>query len=201
MLRGPVTMTETRVSPTRILVADDDRDVLAALRLLLRSQGFEFETATSPGGVAGAIESGDFDAALLDLNYARDTTSGQEGLELVARLRHQDPTLPVVVMTAWGSIEGAVAAIRNGARDYVEKPWDNARLLATLRSQVELARALRQGRRLEIENRLLREDGGTRLIAESAAMRPALDLIARVGPSEANVLVTGEHGTGKELVA
>jgi DNA-binding NtrC family response regulator len=187
--------------PTRILVADDDADVLHALRLLLKGEGFEVETATSPQGVLAAVESADFDAALVDLNYARDTTSGREGLELVARLRALDPTLPVVVLTAWGSVEGAVAAVRNGARDYLEKPWNNARLLATLRSQLELSRALRMGRRLELENRLLRRDDAPRMIAQSPAMRPVLELIDRVAPSEANVLVTGEHGTGKELVA
>src|SRR5262245_5089945 len=185
---------------TRILVADDDADVLHALRLLLRGEDYEVETATSPSGVIQRVESEDFDAALLDLNYARDTTSGHEGVELVARLRALDPTLPVIVMTAWSSVEGAVAAVRSGARDYIEKPWNNARLLATLRSQLELAGALRQGRKLELENRLLR-GGAPTLIAGSAAMRPVLDLIARVGPSEANVLVTGEHGTGKEVVA
>jgi DNA-binding NtrC family response regulator len=188
-------------TPTRILVADDDADVLHALRLLLKGEGYEVETVTSPAGVMSAVESCDFDAALLDLNYARDTTSGREGLELVARLRAFDPALPVVVMTAWGSVESAVTAVRNGARDYIEKPWDNARLLATLRSQLELSRALRLGRRLELENRMLRRDDAPRMIAESPAMRPVLDLISRVGPSEANVLVTGEHGTGKELVA
>jgi DNA-binding NtrC family response regulator len=193
-------MTETPV-PVRVLVADDDGDVLHALRLLLQGEGYAVETATSPSAVVGAVESGDFDAALLDLNYARDTTSGREGVELVARLRALDPSLPVIVMTAWGSVEGAVAAVRSGARDYIEKPWNNARLLATLRSQLELSRALRQSRRLELENRLLRHDGAPPMIAESPAMRPVLDLIARVGPSDANVLITGEHGTGKELVA
>ena len=192
-------MTEN--SNVRVLVADDDGDVLHALRLLLKGEGYEVETATSPAGVAAAVESGDFDVALVDLNYARDTTSGREGVELVARLRAHDPTLPVVVMTAWGSVEGAVAAVRGGARDYIEKPWNNARLLATLRSQLELSRALRRGRRLELENLLLQEGGTPRLIAASPAMRPVLDLIARVGPSDANVLVTGEHGTGKEVVA
>jgi len=185
----------------RILIADDDPDVLAALRLLLRGEGIEVHTVGSPARVITAVESEDFDAALLDLNYARDTTSGREGVELVGRLRDLDPTLPVIVMTAWGSVEGAVAAMRGGARDYIEKPWDNGRLLTTLRSQLELGGALRRARRLELENQLLSPDGTPRLIAEAPAMRPALDLIARVAPSDASVLVTGEHGTGKELVA
>ncbi len=188
-------------APPRVLVADDDPDVLAALKLLLRGERYEVETATSPALALAALESRDFDAALLDLNYARDTTSGREGLELVERLRALDSTLPVVVMTAWGSVEGAVAAVRRGARDYVQKPWDNARLLQTLRTQVELGRALRVGQRLEHENRLLRREGMPEMIADAPVMRPVLDLLARVGPSDANVLVTGEHGTGKELVA
>ena len=186
--------------PARILVADDDPDVLAALRLLLRDGGFEIVTAASPAEVLRVVETEDFDAALLDLNYARDTTSGSEGVALVSALRRLDASLPVIVMTAWGSVDGAVAAVRGGARDYVQKPWDNTRLLATLTSQIELSRALRRGRRLELENELLRDEG-ERMIAQSPAMRPVLDLIDRVGPSDANVLVTGEHGTGKELVA
>ena len=190
-------MSET----ARVLVADDDGDVLHALRLLLRGEGYEVETANSPAGVHAAVESSEFDAALVDLNYARDTTSGREGIELVARLRALDATLPVIVMTAFSSIEGAVEAMKSGARDYIEKPWNNARLLATMRSQLELSRALRKGRRLELENRLLRSSGAPLLIAESPAMRPVLDLIARVGASDANVLVLGEHGTGKEVVA
>jgi len=188
-------------TPSRILIADDDSDVLAALRLLLRGEGFEVHAVGSPARVLASVESDDFDAALLDLNYARDTTSGREGVELVGRLRDLDPTLPVIVMTAWGSVEGAVAAVRSGARDYIEKPWDNGRLLATLRSQIELSGALRRARRLELENRLLAPEGTPSLIAESPAMRPVLDMVARVGPSDASVLVTGEHGTGKELVA
>ena len=185
----------------RILVADDDTDVLAALQLLLRGEGWQVETATSPALALAALESRDYDVALLDLNYARDTTSGQEGLQLIERLRALDSTLPVVVMTAWGSVEGAVEAVRRGARDYVQKPWDNARLVTTLRSQAELGQALRSGRRLEWENRLLRRDGAPEMIADAPAMRAVLDLVARVGPSDAHVLVTGEHGTGKELVA
>ena len=185
----------------RVLVADDDRDVLAALRLLLRGEGWDATTATSPALTLRAVEAGAFDVALIDLNYARDTTSGGEGLDLLERLRAVDATLPVVVMTAWGSVDGAVAAVRRGARDYIQKPWSNERLLQTLRTQLDLGRALRESRRLEQENRLLRRDGVPDMIARSAAMRPVLDLLERVGPSDANVLITGEHGTGKELIA
>ena len=188
-------------SPARVLVADDDTDVLAALKLLLRGEGCEVETATSPALALTALESRDFDLALVDLNYARDTTSGKEGLDLLEKIRTLDPALPVLVMTAWGSVEGAVAAVRRGARDYVQKPWDNDRLLQVLRTQIELGRALRLGERLAQENRLLRREGSPEMIAESPAMRGVLELVRRVGPSDANVLVTGEHGTGKELVA
>ncbi|MGH9944007.1 MAG: sigma-54-dependent transcriptional regulator, partial [Pyrinomonadaceae bacterium] len=128
----------------------------------------------------------------------------QEGLDLLARVRALDATLPVVVMTAWGSVELAVEALQRGARDFVQKPWDNARLLSILRTQIELARALRRGEQLEAENQLLRDEGATArplLIAESGTMRPVLELVAHVGPSDANVLITGENGTGKEVIA
>jgi DNA-binding NtrC family response regulator len=185
----------------RILVADDQPDVLEALRFLLKAEDYETVTASSPSEVLGAVERGDFDLALVDLNYTRDTTSGQEGLDLISSLRALDDTLPVVVMTAWGSVDGAVEAMRRGARDYVEKPWDNERLLATIRAQVELSRALRRSERLESENVRLKGDGAPELIARSAVMKPVLDVIERVGPSDANVLIVGEHGTGKEIVA
>jgi DNA-binding NtrC family response regulator len=185
----------------RVLVADDQPDILQALRLLLRGEGFEVTTAASPSAVAAAIGEQEFDTILIDLNYARDTTSGKEGMDLLTRIHAVHPTLPVVVMTAWGSVEGAVEAMRRGARDYIEKPWDNARLVATLRGQVELGRALRRGERLETENRRLRNDGLPELIAESRAMDPVQRLMERVAPSDANVLITGEHGTGKEVVA
>lgn len=134
---------------------------------------------------------------MIDLNYARDTTSGQEGLDLLGRLQALDSAMPVVVMTAWATIGLAVEAMRRGARDFVQKPWDNTRLLTILRTQVELSRALRHGRRLEAENALLRGEGGPALIL---AMRQVVALIARVGPAEANVLISGENGTGKGVV-
>ncbi|MFI5310318.1 MAG: sigma-54-dependent transcriptional regulator [Gemmatimonadales bacterium] len=185
----------------RLLIADDDRDVLEALRLLLKSEGYEVESVTSPAGVVAAVTTRDFDAVLMDMNYTRDTTGGTEGLDLLVRLSTLDSTLPTVVMTAWGSIEGAVEAVRRGARDYIEKPFDNTRLLNVLRTQVELGQALRTSQRLESENLSLRPAGAPRLIAQSAAMQPVLRLMERIGPSDANALVTGEHGTGKEVVA
>src|SRR5882672_1431335 len=187
--------------PSRLLVADDQPDILEALKLLLKGEGFEVETAASPRSVLAAVEARDFDALLVDMNYARDTTSGAEGLDLLSRIQGLESAPPVVVMTAWGSIDGAVEAMRRGARDYVEKPWDNRRLLATMRTQVELGRALRKSQRLEIENRTLRREGLPELIAESPAMQPVLRLMERVGPSDASVLILGEHGTGKEVVA
>jgi DNA-binding NtrC family response regulator len=186
---------------TRILIADDQQDVLEALRLLLKGEGCEVQSVTSPGAVVRAVESHDFDVVLIDLNYSRDTTSGREGLDLLSQIRSIDESLPVVVMTAWSSVDLAVEAMRRGARDFVQKPWDNARLLTIIRTQAELRRSLRQEQRLEAENELLRADGRPTMIAESEAMRPVLQLIARVGPSDANVLITGEHGTGKEVVA
>jgi DNA-binding NtrC family response regulator len=188
-------------SVPRVLIADDQTDVLEALRLLLKGQGYQIETAASPAGILAALESRDFDVLLMDLNYARDTTSGREGLDLMARIQALDNTLPVVVMTAWGSVEVAVEAMRRGARDFIQKPWDNARLLTILNTQIELGQALRKGQRLEAENQLLRDEDRPKLIAESPAMLPVLQVIERVGPSDANVLILGENGTGKGLVA
>src|SRR5215470_3942201 len=191
---------------SRILVADDQADVLAALRLLLKGEGFDIETASSPGGVLKTIDSQELDVVLMDLNYARDTTSGSEGLDLLNKIQNRDPTLPVVVMTAWGSVDLAVEAMRRGARDFIQKPWDNARLLTVLRTQVELGQALRRGERLEAENLALRDtaDAGARpikVIAESPAMKSVMGMVARIGPATANVLITGDNGTGKEVVA
>jgi DNA-binding NtrC family response regulator len=188
-------------APHRILVADDQPDVLEALRLLLKAEGYLIDTAKSPTSVMKAVEQRDYALALIDLNYTRDTTSGTEGLDLLAKLQQADATLPVVVMTAWASVEVAVEAMRRGAKDFVTKPWDNPRLVSIVKNQIELASAVRAYQRLEQENQILRGKGGPNLIAQSAAMRPVLDVISRVGPSDANVLITGENGTGKGVVA
>src|SRR6188472_4553864 len=185
---------------TRILIADDQRDVLEALRILLKGEGYQTEAATSLAGIFNSLEKKEYALLLMDLNYARDTTSGQEGLSAIPRIRQIDNALPIVVMTAWATVELAVEAMKRGARDFVTKPWDNQRLLAIVRTQIELAAALRRERKLEAENEMLR---GTipDLIAQSPTMRPVTEMISRVAPSDANVLITGENGTGKSLIA
>ncbi len=185
----------------RVLVADDQSDVLNALKLLLGGEGYDVTTASSPRDLVASLEGADFDVALIDLNYTRDTTSGQEGFALLERMKAIDPTLPVLVMTGWSSVTGAVEAMRRGARDYIEKPWDDEKLLVAVQTQLELRRALRRSRRLQEENeRLHRRDLPT-FIAQAPAMRAVRDTIERVAPSDAGVLITGEHGTGKEVVA
>src|ERR1700721_1321103 len=185
----------------RILAADDQPHILEALQLLLDPHGYRMEKASSPAQVREALYMDSYDAILIDLNYTRDTTSGQEGLDLLSQIVALDSTVPVIVMTAWANVELAVEAMRRGARDFVQKPWENERLLSILRTQVELHRALQRAARLEAENRLLRAEGRPEFIATAPSMQSVLETLARVGPSDANVLITGEHGTGKEIVA
>ncbi len=196
-----MTGKQTSSYKSSILIADDQPDVLKALHLLLKPEGYHIETASSVAEIIDAVKSRDFDAILMDMNYVRGETSGQQGLDVLSNIRHIDNTLPVVVMTAWSSVELAVEAMRRGARDFIPKPWKNERLLTILRTQIELGRALRKGNQLEQENVLLKDQNAQSLIAESPAMQPVLEAIARVGPSEANVLITGENGSGKGVVA
>src|SRR3954463_7593796 len=195
-LSNPVT-----TAAARILIADDQPDVIEALRLLIKPEGVQVDTADSPAAGMRAIERREYDVILMDLNYARDTTSGQEGLDLLQQIRTSDDTTPVIVMTAWGSVSLAVEAMRRGARDFIEKPWDNERLLAILRTQRDLGRALRRSTRLEAQTRVMQTDGAKDVIAQSPAMQPILQMIARVGPADANVMILGENGTGKGVVA
>jgi DNA-binding NtrC family response regulator len=185
----------------RILIADDQLAVLDALKMLLRSEGFQVDCVRSPRVALESLGLREYDTMLFDLNYARDTTSGREGIELLESVRAIDGQLPVVVMSAWGTIDLAVEAIRRGARDFIQKPWNDERLVMTLRNSAELCQALRQGQRLEAENKLFRIQGRPTVIAQAPSMRSVFDTISQVGPSHANVLITGEHGTGKEVVA
>ena len=195
------TSARSRNHKPRVLAADDQQHILEALELLLRPQGYEVETAQSPALVREMLSSGPYDAVLIDLNYTRDTTSGQEGLDLLSEIVTLDSTVPVIVMTAWGNVELAVEAMRRGARDFIQKPWENERLLTIVRTQIELHSALRAAELLAAENQLLRAPGRPEFIATAPAMQPVLEAITRIGPSDANVLITGEHGTGKEIVA
>ncbi len=191
----------SKQEPIRVLVADDQPHILEAVELLLAPQGFAVDCVRSPQLLLEALGERDYDVLLIDLNYTRDTTSGQEGLDLLARIREFDARLPVIVMTAWGNINLAVESIKRGARDFIQKPWENERLLSLIRVHAELHQALRRARQLEMENRLLRSEGMPEFVASAPSMQPVLELIAQVGPSDANVLITGEHGTGKEIVA
>lgn len=185
----------------RVLIADDQPHILDALELLLEPEGFQVEKARSPMMVLEALQTCSFDALLVDLNYTRDTTSGKEGLDLLTQIKALDSHVPIIVMTAWANVEVAVEAMRRGARDFIPKPWDNARLLTILRTQIDLHNAVRRAYRLEAENQMLRGANLPDLIATAPVMQPVLSTITRIGPSDANVLITGEHGTGKEVVA
>ena len=185
---------------SRVLIADDQRDVLEALRILLKGEGHQTESVTSISGIFNALQQRDYALLMMDLNYTRDTTSGQEGLEVIPKIQALDSTLPIVVMTAWATIDLAVEAMKRGARDFVPKPWDNERLLTIVRTQIELGSALRKGQKLEAANKLL-VGNVPNLIADAPSMRPVIEMIQRVAPSDANVLITGENGTGKSLIA
>ncbi len=194
-------LTKRGPNPPRILAADDQQHILEAIELLLKPQGYRVDAVRSPELARDALASSSYDAVLIDLNYTRDTTSGREGLDLLSEIVALDSTLPVIVMTAWGNVELAVKAMRSGARDFIQKPWENERLLSILRTQVELHRALQQAERLTAENRLLSAQGRPEFIASAPCMALVLESITRIAPSDANVLITGEHGTGKEVVA
>jgi DNA-binding NtrC family response regulator len=184
-----------------VLAADDQPHILEAVELLLEPEGFHVDCARSPQLALEALGDSEYDVLLIDLNYTRDTTSGQEGLDLLERIQQIDAHLPVIVMTAWGNIDLAVESIKRGACDFIQKPWENERLLSLIRVHAELHQALKRARQLEMENSLLRGEGMPAFVASAASMQPVLELIAQVGPSDANVLITGEHGTGKEIVA
>jgi DNA-binding NtrC family response regulator len=185
-------------APT-LLVADDNVAVSKALEMLFVADGWRVVTTTRADDVLALVRRSNADVALLDMNFAQDTTSGQEGIDLLRALRAQRPELPVILMTAWATVERAVEAMKLGARDYVGKPWDNEQLVGACRTQLALTRARRPSgsARAELDQRA----GFTALVGESSAMLSMLRLVGEIAPTDATVLLTGEGGTGKELVA
>jgi len=186
-----------------ILISDDDADVRSALRYLLQTEGYEVEAVASPAEALSALKKKNFSVLLADLNYSKDTTSGQEGLELISKVSELDSLCAIVAMTAWGSIETAVKAMQAGARDFVLKPWENERLLAIVANQIRLNEAERKSLRLSEENKLLRDElqpANSEIIWKSAAMQSVMSQLDQVAPSDANILFTGENGTGKSFL-
>src|SRR5215831_5193065 len=187
----------------RVLIADDQSEILRALSFICTAEGYRTATVNSPAAVTALLRKEEFDLALIDLNYHPDDETGAEGLALLKQISSLDPSLPVVVMTAFATIQLAVEAVRLGAKDFLQKPWENERLLSILRTQIALRNALRGKERLEAENSTLR---GSSMLVEgvvgtSAAMQEVQQMIEQVAPSDANLLITGENGTGKSVVA
>ena len=184
-----------------ILVVDDQAAVHDALRLLLKHSGYRMTGAEHPARALAALAEDDFAAVLVDMNYTADTTSGEEGIALIRELTTRWPDLPVIAMTAWASVGLAVEAMREGAVDFIEKPWQNARLLSVLEARVSLHRSERDARRLSAAQSILLDDGSSGFVAESAIMRRLLDDVGRIAASDATVLLLGENGTGKSVLA
>jgi DNA-binding NtrC family response regulator len=190
------------VAKTTILVADDQPEIRQALRLLLRREAWSVREAGSPEEVLTELGHNDVDLALLDLNYCRDTTSGREGLSLIEQVRKIDPEVPIMAMTAWGSVDIAVKALKQGASDFIEKPWENTRLMQVIRTQLEMARAQRNERRYQAIAEIQRSSPEMQgFVAESDAMQGLMRTVSRVAVADATVLLTGENGTGKGRVA
>lgn len=189
----------------KILVVDDDAGIITTLRLLLKTEGFDVTTATQPSEALFFVKKQDFDIVLMDLNYSLDTTSGNEGLDLIGDIKKLDENLPIVVMTGWGTIAVAVQTMQQGAGDFVQKPWDNDRLLSILANQIKLGQSLNSQNRLNEENQLLKQalnpNSGGEFIGESASMKQLLGTVTQIAQTDINIIITGENGTGKSLLA
>lgn len=189
---------------SHILIADDDPSIVAALRLFLKSEGFKVTTASSPAEALFFVKQNDIDLALIDLNYHADTTSGQEGINLTEQLAALDESLAIVCMTGWASVEIAVEVMKAGAGDFVEKPWENERLLTVITNQLKLREQKLQNQVLNQENQNLKNElaqSEGELIVESAPMKALLAQLAQIAKADINVLITGPNGTGKSLLA
>ena len=186
----------------KLLIIDDDQDILTAARLLLRREFGEVIAHSTPEAIPELMDSHDFDAILLDMNFGPGESSGEQGLHWLERILGIDPQMVVVMITAHGSLNTAVEAMKRGATDFIAKPWQNEKVIATVSAAIGLRASRRETRELRQANRLLTEDSiAQNLVIASEEMRQVMTLVDRAGPSDANVLILGENGTGKELIA
>ncbi|MDJ0710965.1 MAG: sigma-54 dependent transcriptional regulator [Woeseiaceae bacterium] len=191
-------------NPGNILVVDDDDDILTAARLLLRRRFEEVVTCRRPERIPDLMARHVFDAVLLDMNFGPGESSGEQGLNWLARIIEIDPEAVVVMITAHGNVDNAVEAMKRGAMDFIAKPWQNEKVVATVSAAVELRRSRAEAASLRSTNKGLREATGLghqQIISESPAMEAVFSVIRRAAPTDANVLILGENGTGKELIA
>lgn len=189
-----------------VIIADNDASVLSALKMLLELHNFSVTCVTTPAALIEQVSSTMFSVAIVDLNYQSDTTSGAEGLELIEKIVKIDSHLPIVVMTGYSSVEIAVATMKVGARDFIEKPWNNERLLSIIHTQIEKAQLIAKGEKLQEENALLKAEQAStftssNLVAESSAMRNVVSQLQMLAKSDMSILLTGENGTGKSALA
>ena len=184
-----------------ILVVDDDRDVLLSARVVMKKEFSTVLLSSDPGNIPEILGKEEVDVILLDMNFRAGESDGKEGLRWLRVIHETEPDIQVVVITAYGDINLAVAAMKEGASDFVVKPWDNQKLLATVRSCYRYREAGREIRRLENTRRVILGDVAGEMIGESKPMQDLFELVEKVAPTDASVLITGENGTGKELVA
>ena len=189
----------------QILVVDDDLDILSALKILLVPEGYQVTLCQTPESALSAVKQAEFDLVLMDLNYTLDTTSGDEGVALIAAIRKLDESVPIVVMTGWATIEIAVSTMQNGANDFIQKPWDVERLLLIISQQIKLASSQKHSQKLSQQKQLLQAHLDSEyqgdIICQSPAMTKTMALIEQVAQSDASILLTGENGTGKSMFA
>jgi len=188
----------------RVLIIDDDEDVLFAAKMLLKKHVKEVLIEKDPRKIPFLLNQGSYDVILLDMNFSQDTTSGKEGMHWLEQIKERDPQAVVILITAFGDVETAVDALKNGATDFVLKPWQNEKLLATIHSAAKLKSSYNQVNKLQQEKQQLEESLDApfkSIIGESKALKNVFTIIDKVAHTDANVLILGENGTGKELIA
>ena len=192
------------MKPGNILVVDDDQDILTASRLLLRREFGEIHTCHDPGDVPAVLAEHEIDVVLLDMNFGPGESTGEDGLLWLQRILAIEPDLVVVMITAHGSLNTAVAAMKHGATDFIAKPWQNEKVVATVSTAIQLRRSRKEAQSLRQTNKVLRSESAgidNQIIGESSEARKMMAVVRRAAPTDANVLILGENGTGKELIA